>query len=78
MKKYDERSVISSLKRTLSINVKPTSIGYNTLELREEDRPKIGIHTWGKLDYLMHYCNYTLTFIKKVGDQVVRTPYHER
>lgn len=64
MKKYDERSVIASLKKVANVTVKTTGIGYNVIEIKEDDRNKLGIHSWGKLDYLTHYCNYTVIFRK--------------
>jgi len=52
-KHYDEKSVISHIMRngimvdfeTKTIKVDPTS-------------GKCGIHTWGKIDFLVHHCDY--------------------
>jgi len=51
MKKYDERSVANHLNRFTNVSVIGKSITIS--------RSGIGIHTAGKVDFLVNYCNYT-------------------
>lgn len=53
MKKYDERKVVTMLNRINGISV---SNGKITAKLNAV----IGIHQWGKIDYLTKYCGYVL------------------
>ena len=51
MKKYDERSVSFMLNRINGINVAGKTI---TIHLGAT----VGIHQWGRIDYLCNYCGY--------------------
>jgi hypothetical protein len=51
-KHYDERSVLISLARN---NVK---VEFADKRIIIGNSQSIGIHTWGKIDFLVHYCGY--------------------
>lgn len=59
MKKYDEASVVRILKRNKGVRVNSNNI----IEVLTTS-PAVGIGTWGKIDYLVHYCGYFVTFRK--------------
>lgn len=48
-KKHDERKDLMSVSRIARINGNHIIIG---------DKSAVGIHTWGKIDFLVHYCGY--------------------
>lgn len=48
-KKHDERKDLRSVSRIARINGNHIIIG---------DKSAVGIHTWGKIDFLVHYCGY--------------------
>ena len=52
MKKYDENKVLRSVARVASING-------NHIILKAD--AVVGIHMWGKLDYLTNYRGYTVS-----------------
>ena len=54
-KKHDESKDLRSFSRIGSIN--PVN---KTLSARKG--AIIGIHMWGKIDYLTHYCGYTFVW----------------
>ena len=53
-KRYEEAKVAKSLDRVGRVNA-------TTKTLRVSKGANIGIKTWGKIDYLTHYCGWTLT-----------------
>ena len=57
MRKYDEASVVRILKKNKGVRVNSN----NTIEVLTTS-PAVGIGTWGKIDYLVHYCGYVVTF----------------
>lgn len=63
-KKHDEASVIRSLMRKRG-EIKVDVIT-KTIEVAK-DASSVGIRTWGKIDYLVHYCRYHQIFVKNVG-----------
>lgn len=57
MKKYDENKVLRTLSKASNIKVKHDKhvcLLKNTV---------VGIHMWGKLDFLSHYCGYVVTWV---------------
>ena len=51
MKKHDEKKDLKCVSRGTEINDKHIIIRKNAV---------IGIHTWGRIDFLVHYCGYVL------------------
>ena len=52
-KKHDERKDLRSVSRIARINGNHIIIG---------DKSAVGIHTWGKIDFLTKYCGYVATY----------------
>lgn len=52
-KKHDERKDLRSVSRVARINGNHIVIG---------DKSAVGIHTWGKIDFLTKYCGYVATY----------------
>lgn len=52
-KKHDERKDLMSVSRIARIDGNHIIIG---------DKSAVGIHTWGKIDYLVNYCGYTVHY----------------
>lgn len=50
-KKHDERKDLKCVSRVAEINGNHIIIPTNSV---------IGIHTWGRIDFLVHYCGYVL------------------
>lgn len=50
-KKHDERKDLKYVSRVADINGNHIIIPTNTV---------IGIHMWGRIDFLVHYCGYIL------------------
>ena len=50
-KKHDERKDLKCVSRVAEISGNRIIIPTNAV---------IGIHTWGRIDFLVHYCNYYL------------------
>lgn len=50
-KKHDERKDLKCISRVAEINGNHIIIPTNSV---------IGIHTWGRIDFLVHYCGYVL------------------
>ena len=50
-KKHDERKDLKCVSRVAEINGNHIIIPKNAV---------IGIHTWGRIDFLVHYCGYVL------------------
>ena len=50
-KKHDEKKDLKCVSRVAEINGNHIIIPTNTV---------IGIHMWGRIDFLVHYCGYVL------------------
>lgn len=50
-KKHDEKKDLKYVSRVAEINGNHIIIPTNSV---------IGIHTWGRIDFLIHYCGYVL------------------
>ena len=50
-KKHDEKKDLKCVSRVAEINGNHIIIPTNSI---------IGIHTWGRIDFLIHYCGYVL------------------
>ena len=50
-KKHDEKKDLKCVSRIAEINGNHIIIPKNAV---------IGIHTWGRIDFLVHYCGYVL------------------
>lgn len=62
MSKYDEASALRALgKKGVKLNFMNTSHPLLGVPI---DDPNIGIGTWGKIDFLVHYRGYGWTYIK--------------
>ena len=57
MKKHDEKKDLKCVSKVAEINGNHIIIPTNTV---------IGIHMWGRIDFLVHYCGYILTRNKNV------------
>ena len=56
-KKHDEKKDLKCVSKVAEINGNHIIIPTNTV---------IGIHMWGRIDFLVHYCGYILNRSKKV------------
>lgn len=56
-KKHDEKKDLKCVSRVAEINGNHIIIPTNSV---------IGIHTWGRIDFLIHYCGYILYRAKNV------------
>lgn len=56
-KKHDEKKDLKCVSRVAEINGNHIIIPTNSM---------IGIHTWGRIDFLIHYCGYNLYRAKNV------------
>lgn len=56
-KKHDERKDLKCVSRVAEINGNHIIVPTDTI---------IGIHTWGRIDFLTHYCGYILYCAKNV------------
>ena len=56
-KKHDEKKDLKCVSKVAEINGNRIIIPTNTV---------IGIHTWGRIDFLVHYCGYILNRSKIV------------
>ena len=57
MKKHDEKKDLKYVSRVAEINGNHIIIPVNAV---------IGIHTWGRIDFLFHYCCYILNHSRTV------------
>ena len=57
MKKHDEKKDLKCVSKVAEINGNHIIIPTNTV---------IGIHTWGRIDFLVHYCGYILNRSKNI------------
>lgn len=56
-KKHDERKDLKCVSKVAEINGNRIIVPTNAV---------IGIHTWGRIDFLVHYCGYYLYRAKNV------------
>lgn len=56
-KKHDERKDLKCVSRVAEINGNRIVVPIDAV---------IGIHTWGRIDFLIHYCGYILYRAKNV------------
>ena len=56
-KKHDEKKDLKCVSKVAEINGNHIIIPTNTV---------IGIHMWGRIDFLIHYCGYILNRSKNV------------
>ena len=56
-KKHDEKKDLKCVSKVAEINGNRIIIPTNTV---------IGIHMWGRIDFLVHYCGYILNRSKNV------------
>ena len=56
-KKHDEKKYLKCVSRVAEINGNRIIIPTDAV---------IGIHTWGRIDFLIHYCGYILYRAKNV------------
>lgn len=65
MSKYDEASALVALgKKGVKVNLMNAS--HPVLGI-PQDSTNFGIGSWGKVDFLCHYCGYSWTYIKGSG-----------
>lgn len=65
-KTYDEVSVVAKLSRKRSVRVdRAQKVIYV-----ERDNYEVGNGSWGKIDYLVHYCGYTQLWVAKKEPKV--------
>ena len=57
MKKHDEKKDLKCVSKVAEINGNRIIIPTDAV---------IGIHTWGRIDFLIHYCGYILYRAKNV------------
>ena len=57
MKKHDEKKDLKCVSKVAEINGNRIIIPTNTV---------IGIHMWGRIDFLVHYCGYIFNRSKNV------------
>lgn len=57
MKKHDERKDLKCVSKVAEINGNRIIVPTDAV---------IGIHTWGRIDFLIHYCGYILYRAKNV------------
>lgn len=59
-KKHDENKDLRSVSRIARIN-------YSDKTIRAAKGTLIGIHMWGKIDFLTHYCKWHFIWDNKAG-----------
>lgn len=65
MSKYDEASALTALgKKGVKVNL--MNVGHPILGI-PMDSTNFGIGSWGKVDFLCHYCGYSWTYVKGTG-----------
>lgn len=62
-KNYDEVSVIRSITKKADISVDYA----NKVIQVKKDSNEVGNGTWGKIDYLCHYCGYSYIISKTIN-----------
>jgi hypothetical protein len=72
--KYDEASVVRSLKKKSSIRISNNKV----IEV-EKDATDVGCGSWGKIDYLRKVHGYVCMFTKKITKvKNVETEYNSK
>lgn len=66
-KNYDEVSVIRSITKKADISVDYV----NKIIQVKEDSNEVGNGTWGKIDYLCHYCGYIYVRPKTINNRKI-------
>lgn len=61
-KNYDEASVIRSITKKADVSVDYV----NKVVQVKKDSNEVGNGTWGKIDYLCHYCGYIYVLMPKI------------
>lgn len=67
-RKYDEASVVRALNKKQSIKVDTV----NGIVKVQKNATDVGNSSWGKIDYLCHYCGYIYIFVNFVFKKNVR------
>lgn len=65
-KRHDENKCLRSFSRIGKVN-------YGDKTLQASRSATIGIHMWGKIDYLRHYCGWVFIWNNSVGVGTVNT-----
>lgn len=66
-KNYDEVSVIRSITKKADVSVDYV----NKIIQVKEDSNEVGNGTWGKIDYLCHYCGYIYVRLKTINNRKI-------
>lgn len=66
-KNYDEVSVIRSITKKADVSVNYV----NKIIQVKEDSNEVGNGTWGKIDYLCHYCGYIYVRPKTINNRKI-------
>lgn len=66
-KNYDEVSVIRSITKKADVSVDYV----NKIIQVKEDSNEVGNGTWGKIDYLCHYCGYIYVRPKTINNRTI-------
>lgn len=66
-KNYDEVSVIRSITKKADVSVDYV----NKIIQVKEDSNEVGNGTWGKIDYLCHYCGYSYIISKTINNRKI-------
>lgn len=66
-KNYDEVSVIRSITKKADVSVDYV----NKIIQVKEDSNEVGNGTWGKIDYLCHYCGYIYVKSKTINNRKI-------
>ena len=66
-KNYDEVSVIRSITKKADVSVDYV----NKIIQVKEDSNEVGNGTWGKIDYLCHYCGYVYVRPKTINNRKI-------
>ena len=66
-KNYDEVSVIRSITKKVDVSVDYV----NKIIQVKEDSNEVGNGTWGKIDYLCHYCGYIYVRPKTINNRKI-------
>lgn len=64
MRNYDENSAVRSLSKC---GCKVDAVR----KVIEIPKNTIGIHCWGKVDFLCHHCGFTFLMVKSIGKSKV-------
>lgn len=66
-KNYDEVSVVKSITKKADVSVDYV----NKIIQVKEDSNEVGNGTWGKIDYLCHYCGYIYVRPKTINTRKI-------